>query len=785
MMSQLRVGTKNIPMILCLFSLSMLFMQAVPALAANYQYVLDCSSCHGMPPLDSAQRDVATGAFQGNHQTHLPATATPNNCIKCHNNNAYTIEHYKGVINMAARINNYSAVSVGAAHYNKPLFFNQTSRPVLATCSNVNCHFETQTPAWSSAMPQTPGDCNLCHTFPPSIGVSGVSHTKHQVNSAAWGGLFGPLTCTPCHSDGGVSGQAKWTYDHATSASKRPLQFDAALAYTGSATNYLPSQAASRQFGSCSNTYCHSNGVQGVGNVPVATPVWGTSTTCGSCHASPMASNGHAIHSGAPYAYGCDLCHASTVSNSTTIIPTTGVANHTNKIVEVAFGGLAGSGSGVASCATTYCHNGTTVTPVWNNAGSVLCGSCHKVDNTTVITSAHPTHLNGTVLYGPTALQGQTGGTAATSCKSCHTLFPVNHANGSKDVTLTSCNPCHVVSMTVSSWGAGRVTCESCHAGATLSVIQGVTAPNMSLAATKGHNQSTFTGAPTCNSCHNSASAHISGVLGDNVRLTLANTNAQCASCHNAAGKTIALFQNMSTHFTTKGGPQDMLCKQCHDPHGTTNLSMIRTQLKGSWSNATTYTIVYTDAVNGFINTANNRGLCQVCHTKTNHYRAGVAESGHYTSGCLGCHGHNATGGAFKPIGSTCDSCHGYPPLPKNVAGLTFGTAGNFANGRFEDYSGGGGAHFVPGHVKSTAVASEAWLNCAKCHNGGASHKMITPVKTNIANVTVKVDQQYRFTDGVMITYTGAKLTTTNNKSGTCSNVECHFQPSRRWSNQR
>jgi hypothetical protein len=121
---------------------------------------------------------------------------------------------------------------------------------------------------------------------------------------------------------------------------------------------------------------------------------------------------------------------------------------------------------------------------------------------------------------------------------------------------------------------------------------------------------------------------------------------------------------------------------------------------------------------------------------------------------------------------------------------LTFGTAGNFANGRFEDYSGGGGAHFVPGHVAKTAVASDGWKNCAKCHNGGTidptpNHLMTTPVKTNITNVTVKVDQQYRFTDGVMITYTGAKLRNINNITGTCTNVECHFQPSKRWSSQR
>ena len=794
MMSFPKVGYKNAPKIFWLFSLTLLFIQAVPALAVT-QYSLDCRSCHGMPPLDSAQRDVATGAFQGNHQTHLPAAANPNDCVKCHNNNAYTIDHYNGAINMAARINNYSAVSVGAARYNKPIFFNQTSKPILANCSNVNCHFETATPVWSSAMPSTPGDCNFCHSFPPNNGVSGTSHIKHNNNTAAWGGLFGPMVCTPCHADGGVTGQPYWAYEHATSASKRPIHFDSTLNYTGAATKYLPSQAASRVLGACSNTYCHSNGIQGAGNITVATPVWGDTTTCNSCHAAVPTTNGHAIHAAAPYSYGCQICHANTVTNNTTINITTGYLLHTNKTINIDFSGFAGTGTGVAACATTYCHNGTTVTPDWKDATTVTCGSCHKADNTTLTTKAHPTHLNSAVLYGPSGLQGLAGGSAAVSCRVCHSIYPASHSNGTVDVTLTSCNPCHVGTLTTAIWAAGRVTCESCHTGATRSQIQGVIAPDESLSSTKGHTAPTnslgqpMTGLPTCNSCHNNASAHISGVLGDNVRLTLANTNAQCASCHNS-GKTITPFRNMSTHFTTKGGPQDMLCKTCHNPHGTTNLSMIRTQIKGSWTNATAVTITYTDSINGFINTTTNRGLCQVCHTKTNHYRAGVADTGHHTSGCLGCHGHNAAGGAFKPSGGSCDSCHGYPPLPKNLNGLTFGTAGNFLNGRFEDYSGGGGAHFVPDHIKPAAVASEGWLNCAKCHNGGnqtsfPNHVTSTPVKTNIANVTVKVDQQYRFNDGVMITYTGAKLTNTNNKTGTCSNVECHFQPSRRWSNQR
>ena len=74
MMNFPKVGFKNVPKVFWLFSLTLLFIQAVPALAVT-QYPLDCKSCHGMPPLDSSpsaldadKRNVATGAFQGNHQ---------------------------------------------------------------------------------------------------------------------------------------------------------------------------------------------------------------------------------------------------------------------------------------------------------------------------------------------------------------------------------------------------------------------------------------------------------------------------------------------------------------------------------------------------------------------------------------------------------------------------------------------------------------------------------------------------------------------------------------------
>ena len=602
MMSKPRVGTKNAPLIIWLFSLTLL-LSAGPAAALSQYTDLTCATCHGMPPTDSAIRDWKTGAFQGNHQTH--AGTGDVTCAKCHNNTGYTLEHYDGKIQMSRKLNNYSTVG-SAAHYNKPIFFNQTTKPVLATCSNVNCHFETLTPTWSSAMPQTPADCNLCHSFPPATGVSGTSHATHNANIAAWGGLFGPSACSPCHTDGGVNGQPYWTYEHATSASRRPIHFDSTLAYTGAATNYLPSQSALRTFGSCSNTYCHSNGVQGAGNVKVSTPIWGAKTNCGSCHTSPMTTNAHTRHI---TSFGCEICHSATVSNSTTIIPGTG--KHTNGVKDVAFSGAATGTKWTAStvtCTTSYCHSNGATPPVyqsvaWTAAGTLNCASCHPT-----LSGAHTAHV-GTLLstvtfYNYTANKStgseQTANTYyAFGCANCHPTDPALHADGKVDVLLTPsaaggslkaknaataaatgtagsnivCSGvyCHSNGQatptfaTAPNWYGGPLTgdkCAACHGNSPTSgahvahavgihyddIYSGTTGKLAAAAAvgtSAGHGDPAQSTTLSCNICHNTT-----------ISVGFNDKNASCstASCHDVAPrlKGNAVITNRALHVNGK-----------------------------------------------------------------------------------------------------------------------------------------------------------------------------------------------------------------------------------------
>ena len=408
--------------------------------------------------------------------------------------------------------------------------------------------------------------------------------------------------------------------------------------------------------------------------------------------------------------------------------------------------------------------------------GKNLCTSCHggtSSSTSPMATAAHPAHL--TVAYGP----GVYLGSDLASCQTCHLYGPTTHANGTVDLVSgagSACQGCH--SGAAPTWNAGvRLSCTSCHAATPARLSNGVAAPYKGNFAATGHGQ--FAASSQCTACHDQNSSHISGSLGSYNRLLLPNDNTQCASCHNSATVGVA-FRNMSTHVTIDG--VSLTCSDCHDPHGTTNLYMVRQTINGS-------TVVFTDDVTGLVDLVGNRGICQVCHTKTNHYLAGVPETNHFTSGCLSCHSHNSAGGAFRPIGG-CDACHGYPPAPRNTA-TSFGVDGSWVGGRFEDYSGGGGAHLVAAHIWPGAKPSDGWTNCTVCHNAGMLnstpyHKMTTPVKAHIDNVTVLVDPKLRFSDGFTV-YTGARLVNrpASNATGSCFNISCHMNPSARWSTEK
>lgn len=636
--------------------------------------------------------------------------------------------------------------------------------------------------------------CNSCHGNPPQLNAAGPSgYATSGSSNYATSGVFKDESLTPhlAHTSRGLTCAACHSGNqHASGDFQQVFRTrSGTAAYYGATPTYDPTGS-----GSCLTNYCHSNGAPSSVLPVYKTATWalgknsivGTPGECSACHDAAPGTNAHTAH--LSRGYSCTVCHAATAASNSSIKD---ASKHVNGIKEMSFSGAA-LGTQIDTsdtCTTSYCHSngrGVYSAPNWTMKATGACGTCHAtapgLGSPLIASGAHFAHFStSAAAYGP-MLTAQN----STGCQACHNVSSANHVNQSIDLNGTlgylrngtgTCTPCHAAQV---NWSTGAVTCESCHTG-TLSVINGATAPNKSLAATAGH------GAPAigkgCTACHERNARHING--GSRLQAQLKGSlNADCRYCHdNASVVVTGTFQNMSTHFLTKGGSQAMACAQCHDPHGSTNLHMIKTVINGK-------AIVFNDAMNGLVNTSTNQGLCQVCHTQTTHYRAGVPETSHPTANCLSCHDHRATGGAFKPTG-TCDACHGYPPAPKaTITPQLFGVQGSWSSARYEDYSGGGGAHLVAAHVSPNAKPSEGWSNCAICHNGGSmdsgNHKMTMPLKGNIENVDVAVDHRYRFSTGFII-YTGAKRVSApaQNATGSCYNASCHITQSRRWSIER
>jgi predicted CxxxxCH...CXXCH cytochrome family protein len=707
---------------------------------------LSCAGCHG---------DATTNTLSGNHAKHVnnpTFLGTDYGCVECHSatvSDNSTISSFTNHVNGTA---NVAGARVGTA--------------VSGTCATAYCHSDGKGTQKSVTWTGGALDCKGCHGSDAAPAFASVAGEPNYSNTGAdqpranshENHVASAADCASCHADTTTNGTAIKVGGFHTN-NTRDVKPGNGKSFTSAGST-------------CSAVSCHSGNGR-IANVPDVK--WGASLGCNGCHgdAETLATNAHAAHV-TTKGYACDTCHASTVSGSDSFV---NKALHGDALVEVA-GAKVVAFNPDKTCATS-CHN--SATPNWTNTASGACGTCHNALSNTagglIATNGHTAHFGA---YGPGF-----NSTVATSCSNCHTSSTATtHVDGTLNLAagmnkIGTCSTCHKQS---TNWTLGRVSCESCHstAGGQLSVIGGITAPDKTIAATAGHGKAGINQA--CSACHDNNSAHISGVAGDSKRLLGAltgSTNQECNYCHTDAGKVSGSKLGVKVHQATGLGAK---CADCHNAHGTTNSMMVNASINGT---AVSFT------GNSTFANAGRTGVCQVCHTTTQYFtKAGqpVADHVESTTNCLDCHAHNpATGLAFVPNGG-CDACHGYPPAPrKTINGVTFGIQGNWSSARFEDYSGGGGAHVLVAHIKKDAKASEGWVNCTPCHfEGQASHARALPLRNHVDSVTVTLDQALRFSDVALATYTSASLVNGGtNKTGSCFNVSCHFKKSEKWSIER
>ncbi len=178
------------------------------------------------------------------------------------------------------------------------------------------------------------------------------------------------------------------------------------------------------------------------------------------------------------------------------------------------------------------------------------------------------------------------------------------------------------------------------------------------------------------------------GVSGGDGSILVRDNSAQlCSDCHAVAG-------HSSQVVGTKYGAWGTSCRDCHTPHGTRNIYLVRESIappnveafqgaKAVYFSTNAGDSGVAGASNkaqaSFAN-ADNTGPCQVCHTRTSPIGApavarwrntGNADTHFTASGgteaCTGCHNHTdgfkafeSTGGATDPVKyGKCSSCHG------------------------------------------------------------------------------------------------------------------------------
>jgi len=816
------MGYVQRPVLTIFFALGALLVSSAPAEAAS-----TCSDCHGMPPIDALYRNVTTGGFRGSHQTHQPAVALPSNCEICHTGSrTYTEDHMDEVIELSSNIFN----SPATATYSKGVFFNQTTIPVMGTCSKVNCHFEAVTPPWASAPLTSPTGCSTCHSAPPGDG----NHPSLSGPGKKHGDYYGTGagSCIKCHAD--HTAEAK-PFAHATSVGKRGLIIvfrappNSGGSYSGNVTypGYLPSRNPLRN-GICSSLYCHSDGI---GGAPKTAAVWGSTlpADCSGCHggnasaATVIASGLHPKHINQTAFLGtnleCARCHSSTVSvgNDRLI---TGIAGHVDGAITVTFAGGGTYNAATQTCSGTTCHSAGKATapqpvaPAWTGA-AIGCNGCHGASTTTgapdypnagaaaVLANSHPKHV-----------------ASAADCATCHigttttgaaiAAGSVLHNNGAIDVTFNSAKAgsgatwaagtkscsatsCHGTSAPV--WGGALPTdCTGCHGGDSTSASAIATGKH-----TAHVNNPTILGLGNnfgCVECHAktvSANRTISNPANhNNGFVDYSGAKARGSANYNASTK---LCTNLYCH--SNGNPGSLVSVNppawsstatmgCNGCHGTSTTTGAPDYANGGAGSTTANSHPKHVAGAGIIDT---RG-CANCHAKTvSQTRAGAFKD--YTAGSY--HLNRTPNVILKPIGgstgswngSTCSAtyCHGA------AASAPWGAPSLACNACHSANNALPGAHGI--HYAGTALptrfvnfsgnvssATAYRFTCSSCHASGAGKATHAG---GPANAVGAAEVFYGFTTNILkgsYTY-GTTQGTDNgfkwtNGGGGCNTTYCH-----------
>ncbi|MCO6449479.1 MAG: CxxxxCH/CxxCH domain-containing protein [Caldilineales bacterium] len=556
-----------------------------------------CARCHA----DSSRAGMDVSAH-GN-QAFDAATQDPfvETCVNCHNAHgssnlsAIRPQIRNNPVAFLARTGEFSFDPPGdnnandlcatchttTAHNRNPSNWNENPHFEGADCTSCHRHETDGVPGTADAFMPV-GGCDACHGTPPPPASRNdyplnENLTPHLIHAGDDPGQYG-LECSACHNDAapGYSG-------HITSPpSFQDVFFD----------SLNPGGSYDRTSRTCATVGCHSNGAPSTGQLVYKNPVWaeGATLTCAGCHndQTNLTTGSHGKHLTPNYkdrgddSIGCFECHSVTAQNNNNDA-VANIDNHVDFQKQVAmnvkdvFGRIDNSAfrSNDLTCANSLCHSdgaasreqpGTPKfsTPLWGNAASGTCGTCHGVNAQDLTSGAHARHFDSS-----------NQGPGIQSCNTCHSNYPsedhvngkVNFADGKTLSSTAVCNDCHSAGGAVngvaeakSKWSSGgALSCEGCHDNAP-AMVKGVPAPNVvgdgstyGFAVT-GHGSKGF----ACITCHQKGqnSIHFDGVA---QTYKAAADNYQQALWLNFGGLNVPITDSESYQKSNYA-----LCYTCH-----------------------------------------------------------------------------------------------------------------------------------------------------------------------------------------------------------------------------
>jgi predicted CxxxxCH...CXXCH cytochrome family protein len=368
-----------------------------------------CGDCH--------RATAATPPTSGQHQKHAAAFTAGYNydCGFCHMDPEVDDSLHGN--NMSEVVFSTDPMVVGGVYNGDSDMLGS-----YGSCTNIYCHSTAQssppggspeyrtTPAWTSRF----SGCDKCHyTWGSNPGLTTGSHDPHFFNDEGqqcygchnWEGNDDP--CFACHRSGDFFTLREFHANYEINVLFSPK-------YGGT---YSGSLTPGDSYGSCANTYCHSDGTSlATGTIPGNnSPAWGSTgqLPCDSCHDNgpgydlydPKA-NSHGQHT----QFGCEICHYDTTTDGLTI---TNRANHANMLYDVVR-------------APSYTQPDETVVPltftyVFDAGG----GSCSNINCHTVIAEIDSEMNWGNASLTPSAFsydytnQGNYGVTLTVGAPDC------------------------------------------------------------------------------------------------------------------------------------------------------------------------------------------------------------------------------------------------------------------------------------------------------------------------------------------------------------------------------